>query len=654
MKNTILLSLLFIALTANGQNIKKGFKSLEKNDYEKAKEAFAKNLADDSDNVGANFGMALVLSNDKSPLFNIVDSWQYVERYKDKTNTLSQDDIDVIGEYFLNTEKRKTSYPVKKKIAHATSAIEARLIKYIREENDLNAVNEVLARYKNFRYYENVVAIRNQFEFRKYEKQNTLEGYDEFIKKYPDAAQIQKAYKARNKLAFEKVKSTNTVSAYNDYITAYPSSEYVQTAIKLRNTAAFAKAKSVNTLNAYATYIETYPDALEVGEARQRQQQLLYEKAKRIKSLEAFNEFIAKYPSGAYYVDIFNLKSSELGNKFISGSPLNNSAVKWVRGFDDNGAIESGGAVAATPDGGFVVACNSRQNDTSFADVWVIKLDAAGKMMWNKTIGQQYDDSVSHIMVDTVGEVIVVGYTWLSADSASRMGWMFKLGADGHKIWNRNLGKVTIHGVAMGKDDKIYMCETDPLDTLPAHYSISVYNTDAKKTGQRDYTSLGWFNDISVSPNGDFLLAGTNWLTLLDPKMYIIWEDTVGAPLKITNCAISSDGSYFFTGISPSSICYMGYSPQGKRSWKNVYKLTDTTQVCRDVSPIGTNGFLVLEQKSDGAKLKSMSDDGSILTVKNLDAETKVMQVKSYPDGTVLLVNNGDLMVINYGRLTSL
>ena len=654
MKNTILLTLLVIAVTANGQNIKKGFKSLEKKDYEKAKEAFEKNLADDPDNVGANFGMALVLADDQSPLFNIVDSWQYVEKYKDKTNTLSQDDIDVISEYFLNTETRRTSYPVKKKIDNATDAMEARLIKYIREENDLDAVNEVLERYKNFRYYENVVAIRNQFEFRKYEKQNTLEGYDEFIKKFPDAAQIQKAYKARNKLAFDKAKSTNTVASYNAYITAYPASEYVQTAIKMRNTAAFADAKRINTLEAYAAYIDAYPDALEVGEARKQQQQLLYEKAKRIKSLEAYNEFISKYPNGGYYVDIFNLKSTELGNRFISGSPVSNSAVKWVRGFDDNGAVETGGAVAVTPEGNFVVACNKRENDTSFSDVWVIKLDASGKMMWNKTIGQAYDDSVANIMVDTAGDIIVVGYTWLSADSASSMGWMFKLGADGHKIWNRNLGKVDIHGVAMGNDDKIYMSETDPLDTLPAHYSISIYNTDAKKTGERDYSGLGWFNDIKVNSNGDILLAGTNWLTLLDPKKYIIWDDTIGAPLNITNCSISSNGSYFFTGTSPVAICYMGYSVQGKRSWKNVYKLTDTTQVCRDICPIGTNSFLVLEQKSDGAKIKTIADDGSVVSVKALDAATKVIQAKPYRGGTVLLLNNGDLMVVNYGMLTSL
>ena len=75
--------------------------------------------------------------------------------------------------------------PVKKKIEYAVETIEAKLIKYIREENNLDLVYEVIKKFPEFRYYDNVIHIRNQLEFRKYEKQNTLEGYLEFIQKFP-------------------------------------------------------------------------------------------------------------------------------------------------------------------------------------------------------------------------------------------------------------------------------------------------------------------------------------------------------------------------------------------------------------------------------------------------------------------------------------
>jgi hypothetical protein len=171
--------------------------------------------------------MALVLADDSSSYFDIIDAWEYIERIQNRMGELSQEEIEIIGEYFLESEisKDKSNRPVKKKIENALNAIEARLIKYIREENNLDAVYETLNRYPNFRHYDNIVHIRNQFQFRKYEKQNTLEAYEEFMKKFPEAAQIDKAKRYRNQLAFEKAKSQNTPNAYTTYITQFPESE---------------------------------------------------------------------------------------------------------------------------------------------------------------------------------------------------------------------------------------------------------------------------------------------------------------------------------------------------------------------------------------------------------------------------------------------
>jgi hypothetical protein len=66
---------------------------------------------------------------------------------------------------------------VKKKIQYAIETIEAKLIKFIREENNIDIVYQVIEKFPDFRHYDNVVHIRNQLEFRKYEKTKQLEGY---------------------------------------------------------------------------------------------------------------------------------------------------------------------------------------------------------------------------------------------------------------------------------------------------------------------------------------------------------------------------------------------------------------------------------------------------------------------------------------------
>ncbi len=654
MKYIVLSIILATCLSVHAQNIKRGYKNLEKLEYDKALDAFKKNLSNNPNDVGSNFGVALILADDQSPFFDIIDAWQYVERLEGKISDLSQDDIEILSEYFLSTEVRKTSRPVKKKIEIAIEAIEARLIKYIREENNLDAVYEVLDRYPNFRHYDNVIHIRNQFEYRKYEKMNTMEAYEEFLAKFPDAAQVGKAIQNRNKLAFEKAKSQNTVSAYMAYITAYPESEYLQSVIKLRNAAAFADAKRINTLEAYEKFIQNYPDALEVSEAKAKQQSLLYQQARRVNSLQAFNEFIKKYPDGQYFVDIFNLKATELGTKYLRENNFTSPSIFWAKGFDNNGRIESGGVIAAAPRAEYILACNTRDNDTAYADVWVIKLDASGKMLWNKTIGQPFEDSVSHILIDSKGDIIVLGYTHLSADSASKMGWMFKLDNDGKKIWNKNLGKIKINTSAIDVNDRIFIGGSITKDTLVNHYAITVFNKNAQKTVERKYTGFGEFNDMLISPEGDIFLCGNNWIILMDDRRYIKWDAVIDPLYTATHAAYSPERGFYVAGYNNSKIFYSGYSFTGKKTWFQSYDKSAPMQIITDITAVSSGNLVVMEQKDNSGKIKLFSPDGSILQVKELMGNIRAEALLSEGKGATLVLSNGDLVVIRYSQLNAM
>jgi len=75
MHKTLLIPFLFLALGVSAQNLKKGFKFLEKAEYEKSAEEFKNVLKEKSDDPAASFGLAMVYGDEKSPLFNLVDSW---------------------------------------------------------------------------------------------------------------------------------------------------------------------------------------------------------------------------------------------------------------------------------------------------------------------------------------------------------------------------------------------------------------------------------------------------------------------------------------------------------------------------------------------------------------------------------------------------
>lgn len=645
MKYQLIIFTLLCFQVSYAQNVKRGFKNLEKKEYEKSKEVFQKILADDNSNVAANLGMALVLADDSSSVFNIIDSWQYAEKVKKNIEALSQDDIDVLTEYFLNTEVKKTSRPTKKKVEIALNAIEARLIKYIREENNLEAVYEVLTKYPNFKHYDNVIHIRNQFEFRKYEKMNTLEGYQEFIKKFPDAAQIDKANKYIFNLSFEKAKSLNTVEAYNEYIKNFPSSELLQTALKLRNAAAYADVKKANTFHTYEQFIEEYPDALEVADARVNIQNLLYEQAKRIKSMDAYNDFIKRYPEGKLFIDIFNLKAADLGEQAVQKYGLHAPSVQWARGFDDNGKIESDGVITVNNQGEYILACNSRANDTSSSDVWVIKIDKLGKILWNKYIGQPFEDRVSKILLDSKGDILVLGYTWLSSDSASKMGWMFKLGSDGKKLWNKNLGKISFQSAAIDQNDRIYLGGTFLDDSLGFNnYMLNIYNNEARKVFERVFTGQGIINDLSINQNGDILIAGSNWFSMLDSRRYLLWDDTLKSSLKTAICIQTSDGG-LFAGAGKESVFYAKYLNSGKKAWFTEYPTSDSLQIPVGISVINPNLYAIAEQKTSGAKIKYLSPDGKVNKVAELIGDIKINSIVSYENAIGIIADDGNILI---------
>jgi hypothetical protein len=158
---------------------------------------------------------------------------------------------------------------------------------------------------------------------------------------------------------------------------------------------------------------------------------------KRIKSLQAYNEFIRMYPDGAYYIDVFNLKAEDLGHQYFQTLGFSSNDLNWVKALDNNEFIDEAQAFAITPQGEHVIAGTTRTNDTSFTDAWIIKLDANGKMLWNKTIGQPFNDNVSDVLITSDNQIVVVGSTQILSDSAKYMGWMFMLEEDGSRRWNK-------------------------------------------------------------------------------------------------------------------------------------------------------------------------------------------------------------------------
>jgi len=571
----------------NGQNTRRAFKILEKADYEKATELFGEAIAENKENPAALLGLTLILADEKSPSFDLISAWKYASSINALSDRFSTDDLEYIGEYFYNTEERHINRPVKKKIEYVVETVEAKLIKYIREENNLELVYHVLDEFPTFRHFDNIIHIRNQLEFRKYEKQNTLEAYMEFIQKFPDAAQIEKAKRYRNKLAFENACSLNTVQAYQAYLQQYPDAIEANPAIKNLHAAAFINAKKVNSIQALEIFMAEYPDALEIFEARQLQKQLLYEYAKKIQTLDAYNEFIRKYPEGQQYIDIFNLKSLDNGMRFISAHPILSNNIQWARSFDGEEIDEISACLTVDTLNNYLIGSTVFRSDTGYTDAWIIKVNSDGKMLWNNYIGEPFNDEVSLLRINNRNEILGAGYTWTGTDSASRESWIFKLAPDGSRLWSRKLGRMHIRTVTTTMDGSILVGGYLVNDSLQDLYSVAVLNDQGKKLWARTYTGRGNIIHAEELPDGNLLMAGTGWCAKLNRRGYLLWEHRFNESDSIIACRLTGTNTISFLAMRDSvKLILIGRDTENKPLVEKVLDLPEirfrVTSVIRD------------------------------------------------------------------------
>ncbi|MCP4936930.1 MAG: hypothetical protein GY927_22675 [bacterium] len=96
-------------------------------------------------------------------------------------------------------------------------------------------------------------------------------------------------------------------------------------------------------------------------------------------------------------------------------------------------------SVAVLPDGGFVTAAISQPTPNSQGDALIMRHNKNGSLVWRKTFGGSKYDIPYAIKVSPKGQIVVAGYT-KSAGPGDADGWLFCLNGKGKKIWERTIG----------------------------------------------------------------------------------------------------------------------------------------------------------------------------------------------------------------------
>ena len=102
------------------------------------------------------------------------------------------------------------------------------------------------------------------------------------------------------------------------------------------------------------------------------------------------------------------------------------------------------GGMSDSPAGGDK---SSGNNGSIGKDFWIIKLDDKGNKLWDKTIGGTEDEVLSALHLCTDGSYLLAGYSASGVGgnkSQANLGkedyWLVKLDAQGNKVWDKTFG----------------------------------------------------------------------------------------------------------------------------------------------------------------------------------------------------------------------
>ena len=129
---------------------------------------------------------------------------------------------------------------------------------------------------------------------------------------------------------------------------------------------------------------------------------------------------------GAGNIDVYLVKTDALGNK------------EWEKTFGGSNN-DYGYSVQQTFDGGYIITGTTYSYGFGYSDVYLVKTDASGNKVWQKTFGGNNNDFGWSVQQTTDGGYIIAGIT-ASYGAGGRDVYLIKTDAYGNIVWNKTFG----------------------------------------------------------------------------------------------------------------------------------------------------------------------------------------------------------------------
>lgn len=152
----------------------------------------------------------------------------------------------------------------------------------------------------------------------------------------------------------------------------------------------------------------------------------------------------------------------------------------------------------ATTDGGFIIAGTTYSYGHGNADGYVIKTDANGDTTWTKTFGGANDDEFKSVIQTSDGNYALTGYTKSYNDVDSGDVWVYKLNTIGDSLWCKFFG-----GTKEDFGNEIMQHPNGSFNIVGGTQSLGLGKLDAYTFKIDNIGNLLWFGVDGVANNNE-------------------------------------------------------------------------------------------------------------------------------------------------------
>ncbi|MCX7995759.1 MAG: hypothetical protein N3A65_08340 [candidate division WOR-3 bacterium] len=324
--------------------------------------------------------------------------------------------------------------------------------------------------------------------------------------------------------------------------------------------------------------------------------------------------------------------------------------VFWIKeygGYND----DFGYSIAKTSENGYVIVGATKSYGSGGYDVYLIKIDTTGNVVWEKTYGGSLDDYGHSVKTTPDGGFIIAGTTKSFGDENGDV-YLIKTDNQGNPLWQKVFfaplsdygydveiipDGYAITGMAgsyQGGGDVLLIKTDSNGDTL----WIKTYGTSEMDFG----------NSVKRCIDNGFIIAGYSWgnvyLVRTDADGNIVWTANYGGTGSDIGSMVilTSNNNYLVVG-SNGNVYVLKIDNNGNKIWEKSYGTNYTD-----------NGYAV-EQSSDGKYIivGSAGINGSDLYYLCLDEKGNLIKEKTYGDylyeyGRFLKINGTSAIIGGY------